>query len=76
MLTIVKGLLALQIAVLIICAIYLTGTLLMSVLAFLGAALCIVVPFVLKLVCVVFVVVVTLWGLGTVVNEIQKSMGS
>ena len=70
MMTIVKGLLTLPIVLIVIGAIWVMGTMLMTFLAFVAAALCIVIPFLLKLACVAFVIIAILWALGTVVNQI------
>lgn len=72
MLTILKGILVLPIAVLIVGGVLVVGSIAVSIVGALIAILCVLVPFVLKAAAVVFAVGLVLWILGSFATEIVR----
>jgi len=71
---VIKGMFALPLAAVVICALVLVGTVVLMVFALLAALAAVAVPFLLKLAALSFVIFGTLWLLGAVVTTVQASI--
>ena len=75
MTTIIKGVLALPLAVAIVCAVIFTGTVVLMGMTLFAALIAVIVPFLLKVAALSFVILGALWLLGTVVMAVQVAIG-
>ena len=71
---VIKGMFALPLAAVVICAVVFAGTIGLMVFALLAALVAVAVPFLLKLAALSFVIFGTLWLLGAVVTTVQASI--
>lgn len=71
---VIKGMFALPLAAVVICAVIFAGTVALMVFTLLAALVAVAVPFLLKLAALSFVIFGTLWLLGAVVTAVQTSV--
>ena len=74
MANILKGIFALPLAVVVICAAIFAGTVILVGFTLFAALIAVVVPFLLKLAALSFIIFGTLWLLGAVVTGVQTSV--
>lgn len=72
MTAIIKGIFALPIAVVVVCAAIFAGTVVLMVVTLLVALIAAAVPFLLRLAALSFIIFGTLWLLGTIVTVNNK----
>ena len=74
MANILKGIFALPLAVVVVCAAIFAGTVILMGFTLFAALIAVVVPFLLKLAALSFMIFGTLWLLGAVVTGVQPSV--
>ena len=74
MANILKGIFALPLAVVVVCAAIFAGTVILMGFTLFAALIAVVVPFLLKLAALSFIIFGTLWLLGAVVTGVQPSV--
>jgi len=74
MANILKGIFALPIVVVVVCAAIFAGTVILMGFTLFAALIAVVVPFLLKLAALSFMIFGTLWLLGAVVTGVQTSV--
>lgn len=76
MANILKGIFALPLAVVVICAAIFAGTVILVGFTLFAALIAVVVPFLLKLAALSFIIFGTLWLLGAVVTAVGASINN
>ena len=74
MANILKGIFALPLVVVVVCAAIFAGTVILMGFTLFAALIAVVVPFLLKLAALSFIIFGTLWLLGAVVTGVQSSV--
>ena len=74
MANILKGIFALPLAVVVICAAFFAGTVILVGFTLFAALIAVVVPFFLRFAALAFIIFGTLWLLGAVVTAAQASV--
>lgn len=74
MANILKGIFALPLVVVVVCAAIFAGTIILMGFTLFAALIAVVVPFLLKLAALSFIIFGTLWLLGAVVTAVQTSV--
>ena len=74
MANILKGIFALPLVVVVVCAAIFAGTSILMGFTLFAALIAVVVPFLLKLAALSFIIFGTLWLLGAVVTGVQPSV--
>lgn len=74
MANILKGIFALPLVVVVVCAAIFAGTIILMGFTLFAALIAVVVPFLLKLAALSFIIFGTLWLLGAVVTAAQTSV--
>ena len=74
MANILKGIFALPLVVVVVCAAIFAGTVILMGFTLFAALIAVVVPFLLKLAALSFIIFGTLWLLGAVVTGVQTSV--
>ena len=76
MANILKGIFALPLAVVVICAAIFAGTVILVGFTLFAALIAVVVPFLLKLAALSFIIFGTLWLLGAVVTAVGSAINN
>ena len=71
---VIKGMFALPLAAVVICAVIFVGIFVLMIFSLLAALVAVAVPFLLKLAALSFVIFGTLWLLGAVVTAVHASI--